>query len=64
MSDSFDNFNEVDKTLSKMNHPSTSRSDKMVILQEANFWFNSLKPDEKAEVFLYMLGRVNNAELS
>jgi hypothetical protein len=50
---------ELDKFLSMLRHPSAKDSGK--IIRKATIWFNDLKPGEKAEVFQYMMGKINNA---
>jgi hypothetical protein len=52
-------IDKMDEFLSMLRHPSSS-SDPGKIIRRATIWFNDLDADEKAEVFQYMMGKVNN----
>lgn len=52
--------NELDKFLSVLRHPS-SQDNPGKVIRRATIWFNDLSPDQKAEVFQYMMGKVNGS---
>ncbi len=61
MSNDLPHLDELDRQMSTLRHPSGNRDEKVL---EASKWFNSLKPAEKSDVFLSLLGKVVRDDLS
>ena len=57
-----DKFSELERFMSMLRHPSVNtEEDRQDILVQVYDWFNeSLENSEKADVLLYLLGKVNN----
>lgn len=60
-SDEYEHLTELEKNLSKLRHPS---GDQVAKVHDTVKWFNSLKPDQKSDVFLSLIGMVVRDELS